>query len=228
MLQPNIQQPLTNHYFVRSKKNLKAAKRFYSSTANDISGSGAYAQACEPSKLSIHPWALTGFIDGEGSFIISISKHNSNKVGWQVKLEFWLSLHKGDLAILESIQCFLGVGNIFNHPTKKIIHYRITAIKDLAILLTHLDKYPLMTQKRADYELFKSGYNLVLNKQHLIIDGLVKIVALKASINLGLSDDLKAAFPNVTSEIRPIVENKTIANTQWLAGFATAEGCFFL
>lgn len=40
---------------------------------------------------SIDPWALTGFIDGEGSFIISIIKNN-NKVGWQVKLEFWLSL----------------------------------------------------------------------------------------------------------------------------------------
>lgn len=34
---------------------------------------------------SIDPWALTGFIDGEGSFIISIIKNN-NKVGWQVKL----------------------------------------------------------------------------------------------------------------------------------------------
>ena len=115
---------------------------------------------------------------------------------------------------LESIKKLLGAGNIFKHPTKKIIHYRIPAIKDLAILLAHLDKYPLMTQKRADYELFKAGYNLVLNKQHLIIDGLVQIVALKTSMNLGLSDGLPAAFANVTPEIRPIVENKTIADPQ--------------
>lgn len=33
----------------------------------------------------VNPWALTGFIDGEGSFIMGISK-NKNKVGWQVKL----------------------------------------------------------------------------------------------------------------------------------------------
>lgn len=33
---------------------------------------------------AINPWWVTGFIDGEGSFIISIVKNN-NKVGWQVK-----------------------------------------------------------------------------------------------------------------------------------------------
>jgi hypothetical protein len=41
-------------------------------------------------------------------------------------------------------------------------------------------------------------------------------------MNLGLSNYLKAAFLNVTPEVRPLVENKTIADPQWLAGFAWA------
>ena len=44
----------------------------------------------------------------------------------------------------------------------------------------------------------------------------------------GLSDLLKTAFPNVIPEIRPLVVNQTIADPLWLAGFASAEGCFFI
>lgn len=33
--------------------------------------------------------------------------------------------------------------------------------------------------------------------EHKTLKGLLKIVSLKASLNLGLSDSLKAAYPNV-------------------------------
>lgn len=122
----------------------------------------------------------------------------------------------------------LGVGNIFKDSSKKIIHYRVTSISDLAQIFYHLDKYPLITQKLADYKLFKLGYDLVVNKEHLTLNGLQKVVALKASMNLGLSDQLKIAFPNVTPEIRPLVQNKIVTDPHWLAGFASAEGCFFI
>lgn len=55
---------------------------------------------------------ISGFVDGEGYFTIGVSK-NKNKVGWQVKLEFGISIHKKDLAILEQIQKHFSVGNIF-------------------------------------------------------------------------------------------------------------------
>lgn len=91
-----------------------------------------------------------------------------------------------------------------------------------------MDQFPLITQKYADYLLFKQGYDLVANKQHLTISGLHQIVGLKSSMNLGLSDHLKESFPNIVPAIRPLVVNQLIANPQWLAGFASAEGCFFI
>ena len=54
------------------------------------------------------------------------------------------------------------------------------------------------------------------------------IVAIKASMNYGLSDDLKAAFPNISPVHRPLVLDKKIKDPNWLAGFATGEGCFLL
>jgi hypothetical protein len=40
-------------------------------------------------------------------------------------------------------------------------------MKDLLVLIAHFDKYPLITQKRADYELFKMVILLMSQKEHL-------------------------------------------------------------
>ena len=76
--------------------------------------------------------------------------------------------------------------------------------------------------------MFKLAYKLVLNKEHLKLEGLKKVVALKAVMNKGLSDQLRAAFLDLIFIPRPLVENKNILDLGWIAGFATAEGCFFV
>jgi hypothetical protein len=50
----------------------------------------------------------------------------------------------------------------------------------------------------------------MLRKEHLTSKGLLDIVSLKASLNLGLSEDLNKAFPNVVPKDRPEVELKAI------------------
>ena len=119
------------------------------------------------------------------------------------------------------------MGNIFIN-SREGVSFRIQSPKDLAKIVDHLDLYPLKTQKSSDYELFKEGLNLISNKQHLTLPGLHKIVAIKASMNLGLSESLQAAFPNIIPGIRPLANKPSIIDPEWLAGFATAEGCFFV
>ena len=65
----------------------------------------------------------------------------------------------------------------------------------------------IIRYKRADYLLFKKVFNLINNKQHLTDSGLNEIVSIKASMNLGLSDKLKAAFPNIIPVDKPNVLN---------------------
>jgi hypothetical protein len=66
------------------------------------------------------------------------------------------------------------------------------------VIIDHFDKYPLITKKLADYNLFKSAYSIIINKEHLTKEGLYKLVSIKGSLNLGLSSELKSAFPDVT------------------------------
>ena len=71
------------------------------------------------------------------------------------------------------------------------------------------------------------AFYIVKNKEHLTLDGIKKLVAIKSSLNKGLPENFKESFPNVEPISRPSVENKKIINPNWLAGFISAEGCFF-
>ena len=47
-------------------------------------------------------------------------------------------------------------------------------------------------------------------------------------MNLGLTDELKTAFPKITSVQRPLVQNLPLPDPHWLSGFTSAEGCFMV
>lgn len=54
-------------------------------------------------------------------------------------------------------------------------------------IIPHFDSYPLMTQKRADYLLFKTVILKMLQKEHLTKEGVEAIVNIRATMNLGLT-----------------------------------------
>lgn len=185
-----------------------------------------YSTSDLKNKISLNPWLLTGFIDGEGCFRISITKVN-RALGWRVQLFFQINLHEKDRALLENIKDFLGVGKI-HASGKNLIQYRIQTSDELAVLIKHLDIYPLLTQKKADYLLFKEAYELVIKNDHLTKDGILKIVSLKASLNLGLSKQLRDAFSEVIPAIRLTDFSANVIDCNWFSGFVSAEGCFLV
>ncbi len=201
---------------VLSKELHKKEIRYYSTLDNSLEGDNSY----------IDPWFLTGFIDGEGCFRVPLTKVNRT-IGWRVQLFFQITLHEKDKILLENIQNYFGVGKI-HKSGKNLLQYRIQTFDELTVLLNHLENYPLISQKRADYELFKKVYKLVKTKEHLNKEGITKIVSIKASLNLGLSEELVKAFPGVIPVERPRDFFTGIPNDNWLAGFASAEGCFLV
>ena len=68
---------------------------------------------------------------------------------------------------------------------------------------------------------------IIKTKEHLTQEGFHKILALRASMNKGLPPALKEAFTNITPSVRPSVLDSKVIDSNWLAGFTTAEGCFF-
>jgi hypothetical protein len=71
-------------------------------------------------------------------------------------------------------------------------------------------RYPLISQKYSDFQFFKLAVELVNKKEHLNREGLKKIVNIRATLNKGLSEILKEAFPNSKSVVIPQVNSKEI------------------
>lgn len=175
----------------------------------------------------LNPNFVTGFVDAEGCFIIGVSRNSKLSTGYRVKAIFQIHLHIRDRALLEKIQInsFEGVGYI--QPDRDTVIYSVSTVTDLEVIINHLDKYPLITEKWSNYQLFKQGLELIKLKEHLTIEGLNKIVGIKAMMNgNGLSEKLKIAFPNVPLVARPKVTNQEIKDPNWLAGFVSGEACF--
>lgn len=130
-------------------------------------------------------------MQAEGSFVLSITKNKIVKSGWVIKPRFQIHLHKKDLFVLEAIKNYLG--KIYVEATTSSVEYRVFSVKNLKVVLDHFDKF-----HRTDYFLFRQAYQLWVNKEHLTLEGLRKIISIKASINKGLSEQLKEAFPDIT------------------------------
>lgn len=123
------------------------------------------------------------------------------------------------------LKIFFGVGNI-SFMGEDAVQYRVESLKDLAIIINHFNKYPLLTKKQSDFSIFKSAYSLIKNKSHLTNKGILELVALKAVLNRGLSKDLGVAFPEIIPSLRPEVSLSKVVDPFWLVGFTDAEGCF--
>jgi hypothetical protein len=103
-----------------------------------------------------------------------------------------------------------GIGSIHSTSNRDVVNYSIDSIKDLNKLILHLEKYPLLTQKAADFLLFKRAVELFNEKAHLTVEGIEKIVNIKASMNLGLSNTLQSEFAGYVPVERPVVNYDNI------------------
>ena len=97
-----------------------------------------------------------------------------------------------------------------------------------------------LTQKAADFILFKQVLDLMNEKAHLSIEGISKIINIKSLINLGLSEIQKSDFSltlcqrthtekteeKIFSVARPIINTNNISDPNWVSGFTSAEASF--
>ena len=177
---------------------------------------------------SINPGVWSGLIDGEGSFSIILTKNKTRRLGWRAELKFQIGLHTKDLNLLYLLQNYLGgIGSIHLHPSRDVVSYSIDSIGDLSKLIIYLEKYPLLTQKAADFLLFKKAIELFNDKAHLTLEGLNELANIKSSMNLGLSDTLKLEFPTYIPVERPVINyDNVILDPDWISGFISTEGNF--
>lgn len=68
----------------------------------------------------------------------------------------------------------------------------------------------MVTQKRADFELFKQIVFIKANNRRLSLENFQNILGLRANLNLGQSEKLQNAFPNILQVPRPLFTNQIL------------------
>lgn len=219
-----------NYVLGNSKKNY--------STSNVESCSNSLESGSQK-VYTLDPYFITGFFDAESSFMLFLIKDSKYKTGWTVKLTFSVVLHKKDIVLLESIRSALGgIGNISNHVNG--VQFRVRSKSELEVLIKFLDEFALISQKRADYLLFKEAFEIYSNKLHLTTEGLKKLFEIKAILNKGVSQfsnnkeeasldkEISLSINSIKPMMRPEVIDQTIKSSHWLAGFTSGDGGFYI
>ena len=70
--------------------------------------------------------------------------------------------------------------NIVKNDKQKEVSFRVTSLEDLInIIIPHFSKYPLLTQKAADFKLFLQVTDLMKNKAYKTTESLQKLINIK-------------------------------------------------
>ena len=154
------------------------------------------------------PWFVTGFTDAEGCFTIIARKSpilwgwspsgarpkgqspsgTRSSTGWKIEASFIINLHKKDVKLLKAIQDFFGGIGRISKERNGCRDFTVSSLDQIVTkIIPHFDKYPLITQKLADYILFREVIMIMKKGEHLTSSGLKAIINIRASINRGLT-----------------------------------------
>ena len=135
---------------------------------------------------------ITGFVDGEGCFHVSINKLHGMTLGWQVLPEFRVVQHERDEIILQKLKLYFGFGKIVvNHDDRK--EFRVRGLENLKRLIKFFKRNPLQTSKRKNFEIFSGIIAIMDKKQHLTQKGLRRIANLASKMNQKIKRHLESS-----------------------------------
>jgi hypothetical protein len=151
------------------------------------------------SDLNNNGW-LAGFIEADGGFKIRYTEKRideySNKVLTKGRIEVRFALeqrqylpynnqsYKNIMIKIQSFFCITTELKISIHNINKTYWIiEVTSLNKLYLLIQYLNKYPLLTCKRNDYDDWLKVYFLMANKNHLNEEGKLLIKNIKSNMN---------------------------------------------
>lgn len=127
---------------------------------------------------------ISGFVDGEGSFLVSFQQRAKMSTGIEARPSFTISQHRRNKEILFQICEYFGCGGIRFNKSDQTYKYEVRSLKELCqIIIPHFEKNSLKTSKASDFEKFKIICGLMKSNKHLSTGGIKEIIELAYSMN---------------------------------------------
>jgi hypothetical protein len=127
---------------------------------------------------------ISGYVDGEGCFTVSISPRAKLAVGWEVRPSLSVSQNGDRAEVLQLIKAYFGCESIRPDRSDKTVKWETRRLEDiLDRVIPHFHAYPLLSSKRLDLERFVRICRSMAAGEHRTTDGLVRIAELAAQMN---------------------------------------------
>lgn len=127
---------------------------------------------------------ITGFIDGEGCFSVSFTKRQKMKLGIEVRPSFAVSQHRKNKEIILMIEKYFDCGGVRYSKRDQNYKFEVRSVDDLIKkVIPHFEKYPLLTSKKEDFDVFKKICLLIHSNHHLSREGMIEVIELSAKVN---------------------------------------------
>src|SRR4051812_41219503 len=127
---------------------------------------------------------ISGYVDGEGWFTVSIAPRATLLVGWEVRPSFSVSQNGDRAEVLHAIKAYFGCGSIRPDRSDKTLKWETRRLEELLEhVIPHFERFPLLSGKRYDFDRFASVCHLMAAGAHLRHDGLTTIVELARGMN---------------------------------------------
>jgi len=127
---------------------------------------------------------LSGFVDGEGCFCVSLNKSKRHTFGWEIRPSFSASQNDDRAEVLEMLKQYFGCGTIRPDRSDRTVKYEVRSVKELVKrVLPHFEENPLLSSKQREYERFVEVCRAIYRGEHKTRDGFKRIVQLAFEMN---------------------------------------------
>jgi hypothetical protein len=128
---------------------------------------------------------IAGYVDGEGSFSVSVQRNRSCRVGFQLVPEFHVSQNGDRAQVLELIRERLGCGYI--KPNSKRDRAVVFVVRDrddlVSSVIPFFEDNPMLSSKQADFEKFAGIVREMASGHHRTPAGFIELLGIALSMN---------------------------------------------
>jgi hypothetical protein len=127
---------------------------------------------------------ISGYVDGEGCFTVSISPRPTLLAGWEVRPSLSVSQNGDRAEVLLLIQRYFGCGRIRPDRSDRTVKWETRSLDPIrTAVIPHFKQYPMLSGKHRDFERFADICERMARGEHRHRSGLVEIVRLAGEMN---------------------------------------------
>ncbi len=130
------------------------------------------------------PSYVSGYVDGEGCFCISLRPQPRIRVGWEIRPSFSVSQNADRAEVVNLLPFLFGCGTIRPDRSDKTLKFEVRSLRNLLeAVIPFFEAYPLLSSKRKDFEIFSEVCRRMLLGAHLTASGVESICDLLEQMN---------------------------------------------